>query len=60
MYKTRDGDDVKIVAIEDGFAIGYRVKYGPDGVTTWNANNGRFLPGDYPDGNDITEGENLD
>ena len=44
MYKTRDSDDVKIVAIEDGVAIGYIVKRGVNrGLTTWRADNGRFF-----------------
>ena len=43
-YKTRGGDDVKIVAIEDGIAIGYRVRMGVNvGLTTWRADNGRFF-----------------
>ena len=42
-YKTRDGRDVKIVAIEDGVAIGYFVGVGvADGLSTWTAKNGRF------------------
>jgi len=40
MYKTRDGRDVKIVAVEDRIAIGYSVKEGINSLTTWNANNG--------------------
>ena len=43
-YETRDGRDVTIVAIEDGIAIGYIVKRGVNrGLSTWNANDGRFL-----------------
>lgn len=43
-YKTRDGRDVKIVAVEDGIAIGYRVRLGVNvGLTTWRADNGRFF-----------------
>ena len=42
-YKTRNGRDVKIVAIEDGVAIGYFVGVGvADGLSTWTAKNGRF------------------
>lgn len=41
--KTRDGDDVKIVAIDDGVAIGYLVQEGIEGVTTWRADNGRYF-----------------
>ena len=43
-YKTREGNDVKIVAIEDGVAIGYIVKRGVNrGLSTWRADNGRFF-----------------
>jgi hypothetical protein len=43
-YKTRDGDDVKIVAVEDEIAIGYIVKRGANrGLSTWRADNGRFF-----------------
>lgn len=42
-YKTRDRRDVKIVAIEDGIAIGYIVAEGVAAVRTWQANNGRYL-----------------
>ena len=42
-YKTKDGRDVKIVAIECGIAIGYIVKQGVNGgLSTWRADNGRF------------------
>ena len=42
-YKTRDGKDVKIVAIEGGIAIGYIVELGFNrGLSTWRADNGRF------------------
>ena len=55
-YKTRDGDDVKIVAIEDGIAIGYIVAEGIDGVTTWDANNGHYWINDATeDCNDIID-----
>ena len=54
MYKTRDGKDVKIVAIDDGIAIGYLVEEGTDGLTTWDANSGRFWI-DTEDRNDIID-----
>lgn len=42
-YKTRGGEDVKIVAIENGIAIGYIVDRGVNrGLSTWRADNGRF------------------
>jgi hypothetical protein len=56
MYKTRDGRDVKIVAVEDRIAIGYSVKEGINSLTTWNANNGRyFIDGDYHHKNDLID-----
>ena len=45
-YKTRGGVDAVIVAVVDGFAIGYRVSEGPSGATTWNANSGSYCWGD--------------
>ena len=56
-YKTRDGRDVKIVAVEDGIAIGYIVEEGVNlGLATWRADNGRFfLDGDEDDINDIID-----
>ena len=55
-YKTRDGRDVKIVAIEDGIAIGYIVEEGINSLTTWRASNGRYyLDDDYDHGNDLID-----
>ena len=55
-YKTRDGRDVKILAIDDGIAIGYIVAEGIDGVTTWDANNGHYWINDATeDCNDIID-----
>lgn len=57
MYKTRDGRDVKILAIEDGVAIGYIVEEGVNcGLATWRADNGRFyLDGDEDEIHDIID-----
>ena len=57
MYKTRDSDDVKIVAIEDGVAIGYIVEKGvSSGLTTWRADSGSYyLDGDEDDVNDLID-----
>ena len=56
-YKTRDVRDVKIVAIEDGVAIGYLVERGVNGgLSTWRADNGRFyFSGDEDDINDLID-----
>lgn len=56
-YKTRGGDDVKIVAIEDGIAIGYVVNWGiEDGLSTWRADSGRFfLENDEDHSNDLID-----
>lgn len=55
-YKTKDGRDVKIVAIEDGIAIGYIVKIGASDATTWRADSGRFyLDDDEDHRNDIID-----
>ena len=56
-YKTRDGHDVKILAIEDGIAIGYIVKRGVNGgLSTWRADNGRFfLENDEEHGFDLID-----
>lgn len=40
-YKTRGGDDVVIVAVVDGFAIGYYAEDGPKSVTVWKAGCGK-------------------
>ena len=56
-YKTRDGRDVKILAIEDGIAIGYIVEEGVNsGLTTWRADRGSYyLDLDYDHSKDLID-----
>jgi len=54
-YKMRDGRDVKIVAVVDGFAVGYRADDGPIGSTTWDASNGRYFNDGSEDSWDIID-----
>jgi negative regulator of genetic competence, sporulation and motility len=55
-YKTKGGDDVKIVAIEDGIAIGYVLKQGANAATAWRADNGRYyLDDDFDHRYDIID-----
>lgn len=54
-YKTRGGVDSVIVAVVDGFAIGYRVSEGPKGATTWDASSGRYFSDGSEDSWDIID-----
>ena len=42
-YKTRGGDDVRVIAVVDGIVIGYFAEYGPTSVNYWKAENGRYF-----------------
>ena len=47
-YKTRDGDDVTIIAVIDGFAIGYFVEQGAQSVSSWRSSDGGYAgPGEF-------------
>ena len=42
-YKTRGGEDVTVIAVVDGIAIGYFTEYGPTSVNYWKAENGGYF-----------------
>lgn len=41
-YKTRAGRDVVVVAVVGDVAIGYYSERGPETVSSWRADNGRY------------------
>lgn len=42
-YKTKCGEDVTVIAVVDGIAIGYYTEYGPTSVNYWKADNGSYF-----------------